>query len=320
MDIKKGFATAAFLLASLAGVQAEGQTVYAYVAETIPANSDVLVSVPVNNNVEVELTTSSVSGSVITVPNSPDFAAGDYDAAAFAKYYVRFVDGPAAGLWSSVTANSETGITIDDAVVAALATPGGGDTIRVYAHHTLGSVFSSELLDIAFEEGTQILTFSDADSQNKSAGSGSVNTYTEFLGIGWGTNAARPLNPEEAFIIRNAGSNTLTYIAVGEAPDHPVSYLVDGGADKDTPLGTGYPVPVTVDETGLGGVEGRQVLLQGTTGLNPAPGSAAVYTFTTFLGIGWGANGTVALPANSAFIFRQGSADAGGVSTATKPY
>lgn len=320
MDMKKGFSAAALLLASMVGVQAEAQTVYAYVSETIPANSDVLVSVPVNNSIEVELTTSSVAGSILTVPNSPDFAAGDYSQGAFARYYVRFIDGPAAGLWSSVTANSETTLTIDNADVAALASAGGGDTIRVYKHHTINSVFPDSLLNISFVTGSQLLFFSASDTQNKAPGSDLTAGYTTFLNIGWGAEGGRPIYPEEAFIIRNNSGNPLTYVKTGVAPDHPVSFLLKAGVAKDTPLGTGYPAAVTVKETGLGGFTGRQILTQGGVGQAQAPGSAATYSFTAFLNIGWGAGSDVALAPNSAFLFRQPAGDVGGVFTVAKPY
>lgn len=320
MDIKKGFSAAALLLASMVSVQAEAQAVYAYVAETVPANSDVLVSVPVNNSIEVELTTSSVAGSVITVPNTPDFAAGDFDAGSFVKYYVRFIDGPAAGLWASVTANSETTLTIDNAAVAALASAGGGDQIRVYKHHTLDSVFPAELLGVSFVDQTQVLLYGDADTQNKAPGAGGIFTYATFFNLGWGVNAERPLLPEQAFVIRNSSNTDLTFAVTGIAPDHPVAYLLDGGVAKDTAIGTGYPVPVTVESSGLGGEDQRQILLQGTSGQNQTPGSAGIFTFATFFNLGWGVNAGVPLAPNSALILRQPATDVGGVSTVVSPY
>lgn len=314
---KKGFAAAALLVASMACGQAEAGAVYGYVSKAVPANSDVLVSIPVNNSAEVELTTSSVAGSIITVPNSPDFAAGEFNqGTTFAKYYVRFIDGPAAGLWSSITANSETTITIDNIAVAALATPGGGDTIRVYKHHTIGSIFPDSLEGISFVPGqTQILTFSSADTQNKAPGSGATIGYSARSG--WGSQAARPLNPEEAFVIRNSSGDSLTFVAPGVAPDHPVSYLLTAGVAKDTPVGTGFPVDVTVEDTSTGAA-GRQILTYAASGQNLAPGSGQTFTFGGRNG--WGANADAALVPNTAFFLRQGSSDAGGVITVVSPY
>lgn len=323
MDIKKGFATAALLLASMAGVQAEGQTVYAYVAETVPANSDVLVSVPVNNNVEVELTTSSVSGTVITVPNSPDFAAGDYNAATFVRYYVRFIDGPASGLWSSITANSETTLTINNPDVAALASSGGGDTIRVYAHHTLESVFPKAQDGISTistpGQQTQVLYYSTGDSQNKAPGSGFTATFLSPI-AGWGPNAARPILPEEGILIRNRSlTDSITYIKPGIAPDHEVSILVEPTVARDTAIGTGYPVDVLLPDTNLGSVLQNQVLFQTIAGQNNAPGNAGTFTYIN-PAVEWTSGNTKKIAGNTAFIFRQPATDAGGKRTISKPY
>ena len=317
--MKNKMMTGLLCAAALAGGQAEAAEVYAYVHSTVAASSDTLVSVPVNNAVEVELATTGVTGTVLNVANSPSFVAGDYNAGAFAKYYVRFVSGPAAGLWASVTVNSETSITIDNAAVAALASSGGGDTIRVYKHHTVASVFPEALLDEAFVDGTQLLFYSTADAQNKAPGSGGIVNYTSFFDIGWGANAERPINPEESFVIRNNSGSTLSYVATGIAPDHDVAYLIEPGVNKDTPLSTGFPVDVTVEETGLGTADGRLILLQ-TASQNALPGSSAIYVFTTLGGVGWGANAGTALLPNTGFILRQQASDAGGKATVVKPY
>ena len=317
MKITKTVTTGVLCLAAMAGGQAHASDAYAYVHATVAPSTDVLVSVPVNNNVEVELTALSRSGSVITVANSPAFAAGDFNAGAFPKYYIRVLDGSGAGLWASIIANSETTITVDDASVAALVA--NGNKFRVYKHHTVASVFPDALLNSAFVDGTQLLFYSSADSQNKAPGSGGIVNYTTFFNLGWGANADRPLKPEEAFVIRNSSGTTLTYVAVGIAPDHAVAYMVKPGVAKDTAVGTGYPVGVTVAETGLGTVNGRSILLQGTA-QNSAPGSAAVYNYTTSFGLGWGANAGVTLAPNSGFVFRQPGSDTGGKATVVKPY
>lgn|GEM_PF-2445583 len=319
---KKGFAAAALLLASMAGGQAEA-TVFAYVSETVPPNSDVLTSVPVNNSVEVELTTSGVAGSVITVPNSPDFAAGDYNQALYVKYYVRFIDGPASGLWASITANSETTLTIDNADVAALASAGGGDTIRVYAHHTLESVFPKAQNGISTistpGQQTQVLFYSDSDSQNKAPGSNGTATFLSPV-AGWGPNASRPILPEQGIIIRNRSlTESITFIKPGVAPDHEVSILVKPGVARDTAIGTGYPVNVLLPDTNLGSIIQNQILFQTIAGQNNAPGNGGTFTYINPIA-NWTIGNTKEIAANTAFIFRQPVTDAGGKRTITKPY
>lgn len=332
MATKKALMFGAAALAA-ASFQANAQKLLAYVSSPLPSGTDTLVSVPVNNNVEVELETVSVAGSVITVDDSPEFAAGDYSAGSFARYYVRFIDGGAAGLWSNITVNSDTTLTIDNAEVAALANAAGGETIRVYKHHTVGSVFPDSFLDDAdggvlttggVADGLQLLFYSEAALQNKAPGSrasSGVINYTTFFNLGWGAGADAPLLPETAFVIRNQTGNDLQYVVSGAAPDHPVSYLFDASVNKDYLLGTGYPADVTVEETGIGVFDGRVIFTQGS-GIDTGPGGdgGSQFSFTTFFNLGWGASAGVELKPNSAFVFRQSAADPGGKVTVEKPY
>ncbi|MFN3166647.1 MAG: TIGR02597 family protein [Phycisphaeraceae bacterium] len=313
MNLRTGLTTAVLSLAALAGGQAYAADAYAYVHRSIPANSDVLVSAPVNTAIEAELTVTNKAGSVLSFVNSPSFSSGDFNAGTFAKYYVRITSGPAEGLWASIAVNGETTITITNPLVAALVT--NGSNFRVYKHQTVGSMFPAALTGQSFVDGTQLLFFSDADAQFKNPGSGGIVNYTTYFDLGWGNNAERPILPEEAFIIRNNSASALTYVAVGFAPDHAVAYLVKPGVARDTALGTGYPVAVTVQETGLGAFNGRQIRLQGTS-KNAFPGSLATYTFSG----SWGANAGVELQPNSAFILRQTASDTGGKATVVKPY
>lgn len=324
MNIKKmRFKVAALLLAAAAGGQAEAENVYGYVSEVIPPSSDVLVSVPLNNAVEAELTTLSVSGSVIAVPDSLDFSAGQYNQQRFVRFYVRFIDGPASGLWSSVTANTETTLTIDNPEVAALASAGGGDTIRVYAHHTLESVFPKAQDGISTistpGQQTQVLFYSDADSQNKAPGSNGTATFINGI-VGWGPNADRPILPEQGVIVRNRSTDeSITFVASGAAPDHEVSFLVKPGVARDTAIGTGYPVGVLLPDTNLGAVIQNQILFQTIAGQNNAPGNAGTFTYINPIA-NWTVGNTREIAPNTAFIFRQPATDAGGKRTVSMPY
>jgi uncharacterized protein (TIGR02597 family) len=317
VNFRQGLTTAVLSLAALAGGRAQASDVYAYVHRSIPANADVLVTAPVNNDIQAELTVTGKAGSILSFANSPAFASGDFNAGTYARYYVRVLDGTAAGLWASITVNSETSVTIDSPIVAALVST--GNTIRVYKHHTVGSLFPVALQGQSFVDGTQLLFYSNGPGQDKNPGSGGIVNYTSFFDLGWGNNAERPILPEEAFVIRNTSASPLTYVATGFAPDHAVAYFLQPSAARDSARGTGYPVPVTVAQTGLGGFNGRQVRLQGTA-LNALPGSLATYTYSTSGGVGWGANAGVELQPGSGFILRQTSSDTGGISSVEKPY
>lgn len=308
-------AIAAVLLLALIAVPTQAQDVYGYVYLPVPAQSDVLVSVPLNNAPQGDFAISAggISGSVITVdePIADTLDAG--------KYYVRFVDGGAAGLWTTITANSSSSFTLENTTAAALAS--AGDTVRLFKHHTVGSVFSANLLGISFVNQTQLLFFADSIAKNKAPGSGGTVTYTTLFNAGWGTNANRVIKPEEAFVVRNNSALSLVFVKTGLAPNHKVAFIAPGSANTDTVRGTGYPITTTVQSTSFGGVNQRQILLVNNiaAGKNKAPGSGGSYTYTTLFNAGWGANANAPLVGNGGYIFRQ-NGGAGGKVTAIKPY
>lgn len=329
MATKKALMFGAAALAA-ASFQANAQELLAYVSTPLPAGTQTLVSVPVNNAVEIELEIDSIVGSTqLNFTGSP-LVDSAYNAGNFAKFYVRFIDGGAAGLWSSITVNSASSITIDNNAVGALA--GGGDTVRVYAHHTVGSVFPANMLDDAdggiltegvVTNGLQIQFYSTSDAIDKGQGSGTPS-FATYLSFGGGTGIwdlpDLPLLPESSFIISNPSANDLVYIAPGSAPDHAVSYLIKGGVASDTFLGTGYPVDLTVLSTGLGsGVANRQIFTRGT-GVNQAPGSngGTSFSYLGFLGI-WDLPSETIDPF-AGFFLRTDATDAGGKVTVVKPY
>ncbi len=323
MKLRKTVATGILALAAFASGSAHAAGTFAAVTRDLPAGTDTFVSVPVNNSVEIELNATSKLGTTLNFP-AASLSDGAYNAGTFPIYYVRFIDGPAAGLWASITVNSASSITIDDTAIAALAS--GTEKIRVYKHHTLGSVFPSERRDDsaggkltqgAITNGVQILFYSDADSQNKGPGSGGIFTWFNSA-VGFLTNASRPLLPDTGFVIRNGSAHDLTYFTAGEAPDHPVAYLIKAGVARDTHIGTGYPVTVTAGDSGVGG-PGRQILLQ-SNAANSSPGNLpGIYTWFN-PALGFFTNASKPLTANSAYVLRQTATEVGGKATVVKPY
>ncbi len=303
--------TAACVL--LMALQAAQAGMVAITKFTIPAQSDVRVSLTVTRPGYTNLTVASKTASTLT----PVEATGNAFAPTTAtKYYVRFITGNAAGLWSTITADNGT-LTLESTdVLGAVANVQAGDTFRVYKHHTIGTLFPEDLKDISFRTGTQILLFNNAAvSQNKSASIVVTRGPTSWLG-GGGNNQI--IAPDTLFNIRNANANPLTVAYSGDAPTHPISYLVTAGQTKDNLIGTGYPVTRTAVQTKLGTAPGRQILLfnNAATGINKS--SSAVLTYSGAAWLGASGNATP-IPAGDGFIFRQ-NGGAGGVVTLTKPY
>ncbi|QNN23155.1 TIGR02597 family protein [Planctomycetales bacterium ZRK34] len=314
MNYKTSLLSTLCLLAMMV-VPSYAQDVYGYVYLPVPAQSDVLVSVPLNNADQGDFTIAAggISGNVITVEEA---IGQTFDAD---KYYVRFIDGAAAGLWTTISANGANTFTLDNTEAAALAA--AGDTVRVFKHHTIGSIFPAGLLGVTFVNQTQLLFFSDSIAKNKAPGSGGTVTYTTLFNTGWGADVDRVIKPEEAFVVRNNSASDLVFVKTGLLPQHKVAFVAPASSSNDIVRGIGYPVSVTVEDSDWGDVNQRQILLvnNAAAGKNKAPGSGGSFTYTTLFNTGWGADATTSLSPSAGYIFRQNSG-VGGKVTPVKPY
>lgn len=270
MKIKPRAFTAAALLAVACHSVHAGEKV-GYNATTVPAGSDALLTVPFSQTAEGEYSVVSISGSTLTVADA-------LQADAFAgTHYVRVLSGEGEGLWSTIVSNTTAAITIENAAVAAEIS--AGNTFRVCPHHTLDSLFPKEMLGKFFKEGTNVLIYENdlsAMAQNKSATKTAV--YSTAAGGWFGADVSGDtiLAPETRFVLRNNDAEALTMITYGDVPDFSVSMLL--AADGDLVVGSGYPLPVSLENSGLG-KDGRTVLFydNAAAGQNKSADKTAVY-------------------------------------------
>ena len=306
--------TAIAVVAILAGAagSAWAGNVVGYNRTVVPANSDVLLSVPFNNAIEGTFTVTGTTGSGVTVADT--LVAAKYAGA----YYVRFISGNASGLWTTITANGTNDFTLENAAVLALVS--NGDQFRVYAHYTVGTLFPKRLYGQSFTSGTIVYVYVNnlaAMTQNKSAAKSA--TYTTSGGGRWvGTGSTSVLAPETQFVLRNGSAQPLTMMTFGVVPDYTVSMLIAAGGDLV--IGSGYPMAVTLKNAGMAG-NGRIVYFydDSATGTNKSAATSATYT-TSGGGrwVGTGANGVI-LP-SQAITVRFPAGEAGTKMTITKPY
>jgi len=297
-----------------ANAQSHGQ-----VTATVPANADVVVSLPFNRPMVAAHETSSVSGSTITLAGSPGYTADQFQD----THYVRVIDGSGAGLWSTITGNTNNTVTIGGDVAAELDAS-GDQTVRLYPHHTVGSVFSSRFQGVSYVDGTEVQTFNNADpSQNKPAGD-QVSIFDAnplFGNPGW-SNADLILPPDTGFVVRNNSGDPLTFVAQGIVPDHKVSYLVPANTTKDIVVGAGYPADTQVRFTGFGGVDNREVQTfdnDDASQNKPAGAQVSIFDANPLFGdAGW-STPDLTLPAGEGFVLRQ-NGGAGGIIETTPVY
>lgn len=337
MRIRMCLAAALMLLGPISYAQ---QNVVGFNKINVPANTDVRLTVPfttipcsgtgAQDASALFTVTGTASGSTINVaPGS--LTSGAFTAANVTKssYYVRFLTGNAKGLWITIKSNDSGAFVLDDSYVAQRAALVGkvaaGDTFRVYKHHTIASLFTSDLLGVSFVNNTTLLLYEndiDTVAQNPSAWKQVV--YTTSGGGKWtgsGVDGTTILRPESQFVLRNSSSQSLSIAFAGNAPDFPISMIVKAG--DDLLVGSGYPVPVTLKDSGLGGTTGRVVMFYDNqaTGQNKSASKQAAYT--TSSGGKWtgsGVTGNELITPSEVIRLRLPSNEAGTIVTVNKPY
>jgi uncharacterized protein (TIGR02597 family) len=315
------------------------QNVVGFNRINVPANSDVLLTVPFTgapyngagneDSAAVFTVTGTTGGSTINVAGG--LTSGKFNAADVTKnsYYVRMLTGNAAGLWMTIKSNDASSFLLDDTLTAQRAAlvgrVAGGDTFRVYKHLTIAGVFPPELFGVSYVNGTTLLLFQNnvaAMGQNPPAWR--QVAYTTTGGGRWlgsGVDGTTSLRPETQFILRNGAAQSLAVVLNGTAPDYAVSYLLAPGGDLV--VGTGYPVPLVLQNSGLGGTNQRAILFYDntTTGQNkPAVKQASYTTSGGGRWVGSGVTGQELLNPSQGFKFRLPAGEAGTMVTLGKPY
>ncbi len=318
MKMKTSAITATVMLLALAAQTVSAAEAVGYNVVTVPANSDVLVSVPFNNDVEATYTVDSVDGAGVTVNEA--LSADTYDSG----YYVRVIDGAGEGLWSTITANGSGGLTLADDFSGYVT---NGDTFRVYEHHTIGSVLPDTLYGVAFTNSTQIQTYdSTGAGQYKTAsGVASYAAVPPLFNYQWtgSANAETILDPGSMFLIRNGAGDELALPLFGDVPDHNAAVLVEAGA-RDLNIGSGFPVAMTIDELGIG-ANNRQVQVYDNSASGQFKTASGVATYAAvppLFQYEWSgsANGDTEIVGSQGFIVRLPTGDVGGKITINRSY
>ena len=307
-----------------------GQTVMAgdvvgYNKIDVPANSDVLVSVPFNNEVAGEYTVASTASATITVDEA--LSADTYDSA----YYVRIVSGSGDGLWSTVSSNGAGTLTVEDqAVVDELV---ADDEIRVYPHHTVAGLFPAGLEDVSYDSQTRLLVYEGAVAgQNKVQALTLQYAVAAPLFNGWNNGVPgsdynnQVLTPGSHVRIRNGSGEALSYIPHGTVPDHSISMILPGSTADDVIVSTGYPVGITMAESGLENAGSVLLYDNEATGQNKVQQYTLNYAVAPPLFDGWN-NGVPGSDFNDelingseGFIIRRDGSEGEVTVTIPKPY
>jgi uncharacterized protein (TIGR02597 family) len=305
---------------------------------TVPATADAKLVIPFNSAIHGQFTVATKTATGVTATQfgaEPPVAAGQFDKGAGLedfRYHVRFVGGNATGLWISID-----NITIPAGVITFVfdATSAGhrtnllaqvnvGDTFRVYRHHTLSTVFPRGLFGTAMVDQTTVFFYKNntgAMQQNPAAAASAV--YSVASGHKWlGTGATRPILPETWFIVRNQSAQPLKIPLAGVMPDYKVSMLI--APNGDLTCGSGYPMPVALKASQLGGTLQRTAFFYDNTKVEY---NGAAANSATWLAIGsppvqqWVGTGSGnSLPGSEAVKLRLPAGEGQSRVYITKPY
>jgi uncharacterized protein (TIGR02597 family) len=297
---KKASAILVVALLALAAQSAQAECKYLGInAVNVPAQSDVLVSVPHSSvSLEGTLTVSSVSGSDVQVTGAT-FDDDEYND----LYYVRFTSGAASGKWATITDTASGTLTLaEDAAAMGVA---ANDTLEVFKHATLASVFPDNLEGItfkasqsAFNRSTEIKLYGDSVKDSEQNNKAPNLTYY-FYNDAWrkapglvGDNYDNViLEPEAFFVIRNKSNDAIKFVTFGcissISPSIELSTTLN---NNDVLVSTGLAVPVTLEELNLGGTpafrdtqltfnrpDELRLFNNATAGQNKAPGHKIYY-------------------------------------------
>jgi uncharacterized protein (TIGR02597 family) len=289
------------LLATAAPMFGQVQSVTGYNKVTVPAQSDVIVSVPFTQKPEGTFTvaTGGVGATALSVDEDITSA---YDGA----YYIRFTSGDAKGLWSTIEATNTTAETVELEDTSMLASKvSEGDTFKIIKHNTLESVFPDKLAGLSFVASTgtgfglkiktRVLLWEESVGTNQApAQTFYFHESAEWRSLAGSNSDDTVISPDAILVIRNTADKKLTYIPQGSVHTGTVAKAIQthGSAD-DVYTSTSRPVAVKLKDLGLGGsdafatstgtgfgltIKDRLLVFDNsTTGTNKAPVSTFYY-------------------------------------------
>lgn len=265
-----------------------------FVTVNVPANSDAVISVPLNRAAVFKGVIQSISGSTITVAGtSPAWTGNQFVQALPSQvntYAVQIASGAKEGMIGKVTANSANSVTIqlaagDDLTAVkteAVDGTGMGDHIDIFPYWS-----PTSLLGNALPSGTLLIGFS---ASGTGINLGATDLYGA-TGSGWedgntGDPADHiPLPFGAAYVCRNGSANALALSVAGSVPMTKFrTRLAAGSTSQDIYFGYSSPVPEAVISLGIPAIAGDQIIGfdNSATGINK--GATIIYGYT---GSGW---------------------------------
>lgn len=270
----------------------------------IPATTDMTLAIPLDRSAAYAGTTSSVSGSTLTLAGTPGFTVNQYTAT---PHVLKIESGTASGLVALISANTADTVTVlfqnSDSFAGVVAT----DKVSIRPAWTVKSLFAGNTLPNFCELGVW---------------EGSVGTdlapdkvYYNFNGDWFDQSDDSDANnivvyPNEGFRLRNTSAVAISNLVIsGEVPTANSRVFVNGDAvQNDTRISYFSPVEEIIGVANMGAGNFDQLLAFDVTasGLDNAP----AFTYYYFGGSWFDAaddsdvTNTLKLQPGQAYIYR----------------
>lgn len=277
----------------------------------VPANTDVSVSVPLENPTEFSGAISSATSTTITVSGTPAWSSNQWSSNAATPYHVAIADGTQKGLLGLITGNTADTLTVTFVNGGTLGSIPAASGIKIFKAWTLKTLLPSVPV------GTRVLAFSgNVAGENLASDLQYVYSGTAWLqtvgGSGNADNAI--LYPGESFIIRT-GNNPITSLVIsGEVPtfSHRIDLVKLASATQDNRVAFFSPVDVVIGQSGLGFTPGDRLLVfdNTSTGQNKSASIILVWNGSDWIGLAGvsGSQGsTFKLKAGQGYVYRRAS-------------
>ncbi len=249
------------------------------------ANSDTLLSVPFLRRTEFTGTVQSVTGSVITVAESPGWTTDQFVYAAGSQPKTYFVligaggtSNPKEGHNYTITSNDANSLTLDTSG-DSLSGITANTQVSVIPYWTLGSIFPTDKINLSFTpttltsayktqilvpdntaNGINLANLSFFFSNNVDGTSGNVGW--RLVGDNLTDHGDDPLMPDSYFIVRNLHqAPTLSLRSLGNVlmDTWATGLRTSTTGPQDNAVSMLRPIPVTLNQTGLTPADGSFV-------------------------------------------------------------
>ena len=223
--------------------------------DNVPANTDVLVSIPVLKSAAYQGTVSAVGADTITLANAPAFTVNQWTAT---PHVIVIESGANSGLIAPILSNTADQLTLGLGVFSLTGTV-ATDSVSIRPAWTV----SNFMAGASSLTGVQLLTYSNTSATINNSADG----LFFYVGGNWENGDGDPANdvilyPGDAFIVRTTATPIVDFSVSGEVP-LANSYIAIGekaGGPRDTAFAYFSPVSEPLGSSGLGFASGDVLL------------------------------------------------------------